>query len=61
MTSHDHEPPSDDSNDSADTASFQQFVDRRDGGGADDGRVFRLVTLLVGIAILVAVMYLLLF
>lgn len=61
MTSHDHDTPSDASHDSADTASFQEFVNRPDSGRTDDGRVFRWVTLLVGIAVLVAVMYLLLF
>lgn len=61
MTSHDHESPSDASPDSADTASFQEFVNRHDSSGGDSGRVFRLVTLLVGIAVLVALMYLLLF
>ena len=60
MTSHDHDIPPDASHDSADTASFQEFVNRQDNARTADGRVFRLVTLLVGIAVLVAVMYVLL-
>ena len=60
MTSDDSNP-SEFGPDEADTASFQEFMDADDTSAVDDGRTFRLLSLLVGIAVLVAVMYLLLF
>ena len=47
--------------DEADTANFQQFMDASERQESDDGRTFRLVSLLVGVAALAGVMYLLLF
>jgi hypothetical protein len=52
--------PDDAGNDSADTASFQQFVDARDTGTTTDNRTFRLLSLLVAAVVLVAGIYLLL-
>lgn len=52
--------PADGGNDSADTASFQQFMDEREPATSDDGRTFRLLSLLVGVVVLVVVIYLLL-
>ena len=52
--------PSDARHDSADTASFQQFVDERESGTTNDGGGFRLLTLLAGGAVLVAAIFLLL-
>ncbi|MBW3605615.1 MAG: hypothetical protein KY460_12055 [Actinobacteria bacterium] len=52
--------PGDGENDSADTASFQQFMDERETATTDDGRTFRLLSLLVGIVVLVIAIYLLL-
>ena len=60
MSSHDP-TPTDHGPDEADTASFQQFVDDRGDAGTDDGRTFRMLSLLAGIVVLIVVMYLLLF
>jgi hypothetical protein len=60
MSSQDHNP-SDRGPDTADTASFQQFMDERDDKAAGDGRTFRLLSLLAGVVVLIVVMYLLLF
>jgi hypothetical protein len=60
MSSHD-ETPTDHGPDEADTASFQQFMDDHGDAGVDDGRTFRLLSLLAGVLALVVVMYLLLF
>jgi hypothetical protein len=47
--------------DAADTANFQQFMDASEPQTSDDGRAFRLISLLVGVAVLAGVMYVLLF
>lgn len=60
MSSHD-ETPTNRGPDEADTASFQQFMDDHDDAGVDDGRNFRLLSLLAGVVVLVVIMYLLLF
>lgn len=60
MSTHDHQP-SDTDHDEADTATFQQFVDAGESRPSDDGRTFRMISLLAGVGILVVVMYLLLF
>jgi hypothetical protein len=52
--------PDDAGNDSADTASFQQFVDASDTTPATDNRTFRLLSLLVAVVVLIAGVYLLL-
>lgn len=59
MPNDDHRP-SDQTPDSADTASFQRFMDERQAARTDDGRTFRLLSLLVGVVALLVVMYLLL-
>ena len=46
--------------DSADTASFQEFVDRERSAPVDDGRTFRLLTLLVGLVVAAGLVWLLL-
>jgi hypothetical protein len=46
--------------DSADTASFQEFVDRERSAPVDDGRTFRLLTLLVGLLVAAGLVWLLL-
>lgn len=60
MSSHD-ETPTDRGPDEADTASFQQFMDDQGDAAVDDGRTFRLLSLLAGVVALVVIMYLLLF
>lgn len=59
MTDPDQTPP-DRAHDSADTASFQQFVDEREPATTNDGRTFRLLSLLVGLIVLIVGIYLLL-
>lgn len=54
-----HQP--DTGHDEADTANFQQFMDSRTEAPTDDGRTFRLLSLLAGVVVLIVVMYLLLF
>lgn len=60
MSAHDHRPP-ESAYDDVDTANFQQFMDDQSTGAVNDGRAFRLLSLLVGVIVLVGVMYLLLF
>lgn len=51
--------PHDSAQDSADTASFQRFMDEQRSGTTNDGRSFRLLSLLVGAIVLLAVVFLL--
>ena len=60
MSSHD-ETPTNHGPDEADTASFQQFMDDHGDAEVDDGRTFRLLSLLAGVVALLVIMYLLLF
>jgi hypothetical protein len=46
--------------DSADTASFQEFVDRESSTPVDDGRTFRMITLLIGLVVAAGLVWLLL-
>lgn len=59
MSSHD-QTPTNRGPDEADTASFQEFVDSAGETGTDNGRTFRLLSLLAGIVVLAIIMYLLL-
>lgn len=59
MSDHHHDG-ADAPTDSADTASFQEFVDRERSAPVDDGRTFRLLTLLIGLVVAAGLVWLLL-
>lgn len=60
MADNTDQTPSNAGHDSADTASFQQFMDEPEAAATNDGRTFRLVSLLIGLVVLVVGIYLLL-